>query len=54
MELPPEYPPVYRVVYDGRSPRLRLFGCLGCLSVIFVLGGIMGVLLFGWKTLLGM
>lgn len=36
------------------SPQLRLIGCAGCLVMIFVLGGIMGVLLFGWKTLLGM
>jgi hypothetical protein len=45
--------PEYRV-YFNPGPRLRGFGCLGCLAAIFVLGGIMGVLLFGWKTLLGM
>jgi hypothetical protein len=32
---------------------MRGFGCAGCLLAIFVLGGIIGVLLFGWKTLLG-
>ncbi len=36
------------------SPRLKLIGCAGCLVAIFVVGGFMGVLLFGWKTLLGL
>ena len=45
--------PEYRVVFNP-GPRLRGFGCAGCLLGVFVLGGIVGVLLFGWKTLLGM
>ncbi len=44
--------PNYRV-YFTPPPLLRGFGCLGCLLALFVLGGIVGVLLFGWKTLLG-
>jgi hypothetical protein len=45
--------PEYRV-YFNPPPRLRTFGCAGCLIAIFVAGGVVGVLLFGWKTLLGM
>ena len=45
--------PEYRV-YFNPPPRLHAFGCAGCLIAIFVVGGIVGVLLFGWKTLLGM
>ena len=40
-------------VYFTPPSFLRGFGCAGCLAVIFVIGGILGVLLFGWKTLLG-
>ena len=40
-------------VYFTPPPFLRGFGCAGCLIAIFVLGGIVGVLLFGRKTLLG-
>jgi hypothetical protein len=47
-------PPQFRIVSFNASPPLRIAGCLGCLFVIFVMGGIIGVLLFGWKTLLGM
>jgi len=36
------------------SPRLKLLGCFGGLIAIFVAGGILGLLVFGWKTLLGM
>ncbi len=36
------------------SPQLKLVGCAGCLLSVFVAGGIVGVLIFGWKTLLGM
>jgi hypothetical protein len=36
------------------SPQLKILGCAGCLIALFVMGGIIGVLLFGWKTLLGM
>lgn len=45
--------PEYRVYING-PPHMRAFGCVGCLVAIFVLGGIIGVLLFGWKTLLGL
>ncbi len=40
-------------IYFTPPPFLRGFGCAGCLLAVFVLGGIIGVLLFGWKTLLG-
>jgi hypothetical protein len=40
-------------IYFTPPPFLRGFGCGGCLLAIFVIGGIVGVLLFGWKTLLG-
>jgi hypothetical protein len=45
--------PEYRVIFNP-PPRVRALGCAGCLAVIFVVGGIVGVLLFGWKTLLGL
>jgi hypothetical protein len=45
-------PPLYVTV--NASPQLKMVGCAGCLVALFVLGGIVGVLLFGWKTLLGM
>ena len=48
-DLPPRF-----VVRFNASPQLRLAGCAGCLIAVFVAGGIIGVLLFGWKTLLGM
>jgi hypothetical protein len=35
-------------------PQLKMLGCAGCLFAIFAMGGIIGVLLFGWKTLLGL
>lgn len=41
-------------IYFNPPPVFRTFGCLGCLVALFVVGGIIGVLLFGWKTLLGM
>ncbi len=44
--------PEYRVYLTGPL-HMRLFGCIGCLVVIFVVGGMIGVLLFGWKFLLG-
>jgi hypothetical protein len=44
--------PEYRIILH--SPRgLGALGCVGCLLAIFVVGGVVGVLLFGWKTLLG-
>lgn len=52
-------PPQTRIYLNG-GPLLRALGCggcgLGCFSlflVVLVLGGILGLLLFGWKTLLG-
>ncbi|HKD22289.1 MAG TPA: hypothetical protein VKB71_09755 [Rhizomicrobium sp.] len=47
-------PPQFRIVSFNASPQLRIAGCLGCLFVIFVMGGIAGLLLSGWKALLGM
>lgn len=46
---------IVEIVMDRRRPpwRLRLAGCAGCLVSLFVLGGILGVLLFGWRQLLG-
>jgi hypothetical protein len=41
-------------IYFNPRPMIGGFGCVGCLIAIFVVGGIVGVLLFGWKTLLGM
>jgi len=46
--------PQFRIVSFNASPSMRVLGCVGCLFAIFVMGGIVGVLLFGWKTLLGM
>lgn len=44
--------PQYNVTVRA-SPQLKLMGCAGCLVGLFVVGGIIGVLLFGWKMLLG-
>ncbi len=41
-------------VYFNPPPQFKAMGCVGCLVMLFVVGGIVGVLLFGWKTLLGM
>ena len=41
----------YRVYFH--RPMLGGLGCVGCLFALFVAGGVLGVLLFGWKTLLG-
>ena len=40
-------------VYFNPGPGFGGLGCIGCALVIFILGGILGILLFGWKTLLG-
>ena len=48
-----EQPPNIRV-YFNPPPQFKAIGCAGCLLMLFVVGGILGVLLFGWKTLLGM
>ncbi len=37
----------------NRRP-FRIFGCLGCLVTLFVVGGIFGLLWQGWKALLGL
>jgi hypothetical protein len=42
----------YRVIVH-RQP-FRLFGCVGCLVSLFVLGGIVGLLWLGWRSLLGL
>jgi len=41
----------YRVTFHRRS--FRLFGCAGCLVMLFVAGGIVGLLWLGWRSLLG-
>jgi len=53
-------PPSHTRIYINPPPFLQALGCSGCglgcaaiLLAIFVLGGIFGVLLFGWHTLLG-
>ncbi len=45
--------PEFRVYFNPPAG-FRAMGCAGCLIMLFIVGGIMGVLLFGWKTLLGM
>lgn len=54
------YPPSHTRIYINAPPFLRAVGCSGCglgclgmLIAVFVLGGILGILLFGWKTLVG-
>ena len=53
-------PPPHTRIYINAPPFLRALGCSGCslgcmvlLFVVFVLGGLFGILMFGWKTLLG-
>jgi hypothetical protein len=40
-------------IYFTPPPALRGCGWVGCLMAIFVIGGILGLLVFGWKALLG-
>ncbi|GAA0538183.1 hypothetical protein FHS83_003547 [Rhizomicrobium palustre] len=54
------FPPAQTRIYLNAPPFFRAIGCggcgLGCGAVLigaFVLGGLFGVLLFGWRTLLG-
>lgn len=54
------FPPSHTRIYLNAPPFLRALGCGGCglgcmgmLLVVFLLGGLFGILLFGWKTLLG-
>jgi hypothetical protein len=42
----------YRVTFSERP--FRLFGCIGCLVTLFVIGGIVGLLWQGWRSLLGL
>jgi len=58
--MPDLFPPPQTRIYVNFPPFLRAIGCggcgLGCASLLlaaFVIGGIVGVLLFGWRTLLG-
>jgi len=44
--------PEYRVYING-PPLMRMFGCAGCLAAIFAGGGVIGLLLMGWRFLLG-
>ncbi|MBN9531744.1 MAG: hypothetical protein J0I26_11325 [Alphaproteobacteria bacterium] len=41
-------------IYFTPPRRFRALGCAGCLITLFVIGGIFGVLLFGWQKLLGL
>jgi hypothetical protein len=54
------FPPSQTRIYLNPPPVLRALGCggcgFGCLILglaVFVLGGLFGILMFGWKTLLG-
>jgi hypothetical protein len=54
--LPPDRPRIYL----NASPIVRVVGCGGCglgcmgmLLLVFFLGGVFGILAFGWRTLLG-
>jgi hypothetical protein len=45
--------PEFRV-YFNPPPGFRAIGCAGCMIMLFIVGGILGVLLFGWEKLLGL
>lgn len=54
------FPPPHTRIYLNAPPVLRALGCggcgFGCLMLglaVFVLGGVFGVLMFGWQKLLG-
>jgi len=54
------FPPAQTRIYLNMPPFLRKagrggcgLGCVGLLLAIFVLGGLLGLLLSGWRTLLG-
>jgi hypothetical protein len=56
----PYPPPSTTRIYLNAPPFMRALGCTGCglgcvvtALVVFLLGGIFGMLLFGWKTLVG-
>ena len=40
-------------IYFNPPRGFRGCGWLGCAGAVFVIGGILGVLLFGWEKLLG-
>ena len=40
----------YRVTVNPRP--FRVFGCIGCLVTVFIVGGIVGLLGQGWVSLL--
>ena len=55
-----QFPEQQTRIYINPPPFLRALACggcgLGCFGLaiaVFVIGGILGVLLFGWKTLIG-
>ena len=52
MSNPPPDPNVR--IYFNPPPAFRAMGCIGCLTALFIVGGIVGVLLFGWQKLLGL
>lgn len=52
MSLPPPDDPRVRIYFNA-PPAYRYMGCAGCLIAIFVAGGILGILLEGWRALLG-
>lgn len=51
------YPPSHTRIFLNVPPFLRRGGCsLGCAGIvfaIFALGGVLGLLIFGWRVLLG-
>lgn len=54
------FPPDPPRIYLNTLPIIRAIGCSGCtlgcagfLLIVFLLGGLFGILAFGWKTLLG-
>lgn len=51
MSYPPP-DPQFRVYFN--APRgFGFMGCAGCLVALFVLGGVVGLLVLGWRALLG-
>lgn len=54
------FPPPQTRIYINAPPFLRALGCGGCglgcfgiLALVFLFGGLFGILVFGWRTLLG-
>jgi hypothetical protein len=53
----PYPPPQTRIIFTP-PPGLKVYGCSGCslgclvfLLLVFLAGGVFGMLLFGWRTL---